>query len=219
MNLKSIYKFSKGKLSGESTGHDWSHALRVEKNALKIMPAGLSRSEKEIIKAASWLHDTIDPKLSDARRTSISDIKLELKKAHASSKEIDEILYIIQNLSYSKNLERSRSLSLVGQIVQDADRLDALGAIGIARTFYYGGSKDHVLYNEKNARRKNELTEENYREQDSIINHFHEKLLFLKDAMNTPLAKEIADKRTIFMEEFLVQFNEEIGFKNNPNNF
>ncbi|MDN6195627.1 MAG: HD domain-containing protein, partial [Atopostipes suicloacalis] len=82
-----------------------------------------------------------------------------------------------------------------------------------------GGSKDHVLYNEKNARRKNELTEENYREQDSIINHFHEKLLFLKDAMNTPLAKEIADKRTIFMEEFLVQFNEEIDFKNNPNNF
>lgn len=212
MELSVIYHFSKKKLSQEKTGHDWLHALRVEKNALMIAPADLSESELERVKAACWLHDTIDKKLSDAERVSIDEVKSILKKAQAKKFEINEILHIIQNLSYSKNLEKKHKLSPLGQIVQDADRLDALGAIGIARTFYYGGSKEHSLYDDENPRLRNEITEDNYREQKSIINHFYEKLLLLKNTMNTPVAKKIALKRTQFMEEFLNHFNEETGF-------
>lgn len=213
MNLNLIYYFAKNKLEGESSGHDWLHALRVERNAINISPQGLTQSEQNIIKICCWLHDTIDPKLSDSKKTTISDIRKLLKKAEVNKNTIQEIIYIIQNLSYSKNIEKKKELSLVGKIVQDADRLDAIGAIGIARAFYYGGNKEHVLYNNKEARHINEMTEVNYRDQDSVINHFYEKLLLLKDSMNTKNAKIIANQRTEFMESFLKQFYEETQYK------
>lgn len=213
MDLSVIYHFSKNKLKEEKTGHDWLHALRVEKNALMVAPADLSKKEVDLLKAACWLHDTIDKKIISSKRASTKEVQKILEKAHAENKEIDEILHIIQNLSYSKNIEKKRELSLLGQIVQDADRLDAIGAIGIARTFYYGGSKEHSLYDNEEARLKEELTEENYHEQKSIINHFYEKLLLLKDTMNTKAAKKIAIKRTQFMEVFLQHFEEETDFK------
>lgn len=212
MNLSLIYNFSKNKLKREKTGHDWLHALRVEKNALMIAPFNLTKSEIERIKVACWLHDTIDIKLAASDRVSIDEVQSILKRAQAKKFERDEILHIIQNLSYSKNLVKKQELSLLGKIVQDADRLDAIGAIGIARSFYYGGSKGHSLYNNKEARLKDELTEENYHQQESIINHFYEKLLLLKDTMNTKDAKKIAIERTQFMEEFLHHFKEETNF-------
>lgn len=213
MNLNLIYHFSEKSLTGERTGHDWSHAMRVEKNADEISPKQLSKKEIEIIKASSWLHDTIDPKLSASKRKTIDEVKKVLEKAKASPESIKEILYIIQNLSYSKNLEEKKELSFAGEIVQDADRLDAIGAIGIARTFYYGGSKGHSLYNDEKARKKSEITENNYHQQTSIINHFHEKLLLLKETMNTEKAKIIADERTEFMKVFLDQLNTEVNIK------
>lgn len=113
------------------------------------------------------------------------------------------------NISYSKNLSKNRELSQLGKIVQDADRLDALGAVGIARAFYYGGSKNHSLYNDTEPRPTDQLTEDNYREQRSVINHFYEKLLHLKNSMNTPLGKQTAQERTKFMEDYLIQFDQE----------
>lgn len=210
MDLEQIYNFAKEKLETEGTGHDWLHALRVEKNAQAISLSELSPSDIEIIKASVWLHDTIDPKLASTHRVTITDIQKLLDQAKASKKESQEIIEIIQNISYSKNLEEKRSLSLLGQIVQDADRLDALGAIGIARAFYYGGSKNHALYNEKKARDIQQLTEVNYREQASVLNHFYEKLLNLKDLMNTSMGKQMATERTKFMEEYLTLFYQEI---------
>ncbi len=211
MNLEIIYNFAKETLEDDTTGHDWKHALRVEKNALAISPPSLAKKEIEVIKAACWLHDTIDPKLSKSNKQTIAHLKTVLKNADATPDQITEIIYMIQNLSYSKNIEQKQPLSFLGEIVQDADRLDAIGAIGIARAFYYGGSQKHALYNHSTPRTKDGLTEENYRDQGTIINHFFEKLLLLKDSMNTEKAKEMAIERTKIMENFLVDFFNEVG--------
>ena len=213
MNLDKIYLFAKNILKQDITAHDWKHALRVEKNALAISPSNLSKNEQNIIKASCWLHDTIDPKISTIHKIEPADLEVLLKAADATSDEIKKILYIIQNLSYSKNIEEKSELDLLGKIVQDADRLDAIGAIGIARAFYYGGSQGHQLYDDSLPRALDEITEENYRSQDSIINHFYEKLFVLEHYMNTPQAKKLARIRTERMKVFLDDLYEEIGFQ------
>lgn len=210
MNLDKVYQFAKNTLENEETAHDWQHALRVEKNALMLAPSTLSPKDFEIIKASCWLHDTIDPKIKYTKQLQITEVETLLKEADADSHQINEIQYIIQNLSYSKNLTQKKKLSFLGQIVQDADRLDALGAIGIARAFYYGGSKNHALYTNNPPRKTADITEENYRQQNSVINHFYEKLLLLEDTMNTAKAQSIARERSKLMEIFLEQLFDEI---------
>lgn len=210
MDLTKIKEFSKNILEDDRTGHDWRHALRVEKNASRIIPSTLSQEDVEIVRAASWLHDTIDDKIAIEKRISIAEVQSLLQDCDATETQIDEIIYIIQNLSFSKNLNQKRELSIAGQIVQDADRLDAIGAIGIARAFYYGGSKEHALYDDTRPRKIEEITEENYRTQNSVVNHFFEKLLILKDSMNTKKGKEEAEDRTEIMEAFLEDLFDEI---------
>lgn len=210
MDLVAIRGFSKGVLEGDQTGHDWNHALRVEKNVRKIMPPGLDEAELEVVRAACWLHDTIDEKLAADRRKSAEEVERVLTKNGASQEQSAEILDIIQNLSYSKNLESKKELSLAGQIVQDADRLDAIGAIGIGRAFYYGGSQGEAMYTDDDPRTLEELTASNYRQGSSVLNHFYEKLLLLEEQMNTEAGKFEAKKRTNFMREFLEQLAREI---------
>lgn len=210
MNLEIIQEFAKNVLVNDLTGHDWRHALRVEKNAKEISPDNLSKEEIEIVRASCWLHDTIDAKIADDQRVSIEEVKQALEQSGATPYQVHEILYIIQNLSYSKNIDQKKKLSLAGQIVQDADRLDAIGAIGTARAFYYGGSKQHLMYDDTRPRKPEDITSENYRDQDSVVNHFFEKLLILKDTMNTEKGKWEAQARTKFMEDFLAQLFREI---------
>ncbi len=210
MNLVAIREFAKNVLEGDKTGHDWNHALRVEKNVHKIMPPGLDEAELEVIRAACWLHDTIDEKLAQSRQKSVSEIEELLVKNGATLAQIDEVLDIIQNLSYSKNLETKKELSLAGQIVQDADRLDAIGAIGIGRAFYYGGSQGDAMYTDDVPRSLEKLTASNYRKGSSVLNHFYEKLLLLESQMNTEAGKFEAKKRTNFMKEYLEQLAREI---------
>jgi len=210
MELLPIQDFAKMTLEDDTTGHNWKHALRVEKNAKKISPDELDAEDIEIIRSACWLHDTIDDKISDSKRKSIADVAKLLNENDATKEQKREILYIIQNLSYSKNLEEKQELNHLGQIVQDADRLDALGAIGIARTFYYGGHKGNPIYDEERPRRQEELTEANYRDQTSVVNHFFEKLLLLEETMNTTPGKTEAIKRTKLMREFLETFFKEV---------
>lgn len=210
MDLVPIKEFAEDILKKDQTGHDWKHALRVEQNARKIAPPGLEESSLEVIRAACWLHDTIDEKLAEESRQTPAQIKSLLFDYGATQAEVDEILEIIQNLSYSRNLEEKRELSLQGQIVQDADRLDAIGAIGIARAFYYGGSQGEALYTANDPRSPEELTEKNYRNGSSVVNHFHEKLLLLEEQMNTEAGKFEAKKRTNFMVEYLEQLSREI---------
>lgn len=210
MNLVAIREFAKNVLEGDKTGHDWNHALRVEKNVHKIMPPGLDEAELEVIRVACWLHDTIDEKLAQSRQKSVSEIEELLVKNGATLAQIDEVLDIIQNLSYSKNLETKKELSLAGQIVQDADRLDAIGAIGIGRAFYYGGSQGDAMYTDDVPRSLEKLTASNYRKGSSVLNHFYEKLLLLESQMNTEAGKFEAKKRTNFMKEYLEQLAREI---------
>ena len=210
MDLVAIREFAKNVLEGDKTGHDWNHALRVEKNVHKIMPPGLDEAELEVIRAACWLHDTIDEKLAQSRQKSVSEIEELLVKNGATLAQIDEVLDIIQNLSYSKNLETKKELSLAGQIVQDADRLDAIGAIGIGRAFYYGGSQGDAMYTDDVPRSLEKLTASNYRKGSSVLNHFYEKLLLLENQMNTEAGKFEAKKRTNFMKEYLEQLAREI---------
>lgn len=210
MKLEMIKKFAQDVIGDDMTGHDWRHALRVEANAKKISPSKLSKDEIEIVRAACWLHDTIDAKIADDKRVTIPEVEVALRKNDATDQQVDEVLYIIQNLSYSKNIDKKQNLNLLGQIVQDADRLDALGAIGTARAFYYGGSKRHLIYDDTRPRHANDITEENYREQYSVVNHFFEKLLTLKNSMNTEKGREMAEHRTEFMQHFLDELFDEI---------
>lgn len=210
MDLLAIEEFSRGVLEDDTTGHDWKHALRVEKNARKISPPELTQEETEIIQAACWLHDTIDKKIDDAKRQTVMDVQRLLQENDATPQQIEEILFIIQNLSFSKNITERIELNILGQVVQDADRLDAIGAIGIARTFYYGGSKGNPIYDNEKPRSQNELTADNYRKPTSVINHFYEKLLLLEQQMNTALGTKEANKRTKFMRDYLERFYSEI---------
>lgn len=214
MKLEMIKKFAQDVIGDDMTGHDWRHALRVEANAKKISPKELPKEEIEIIRAACWLHDTIDEKISDEKRASISDVEATLRENDATDQQVDEVLYIIQNLSYSKNIDQKQKLSLLGQIVQDADRLDAIGAIGTARAFYYGGSKHHLIYDDSRPRKAQDITADNYRDQNSVVNHFFEKLLILKNSMNTEKGKEMAEHRTKVMEYFLDELFDEIKVAN-----
>lgn len=210
MKLEAIKNFAQSVLRDDTTGHDWKHALRVEKNARLLSSSDFSDDEMETILASCWLHDTIDDKLAEDKRQSLETIEQLLIDSAATAEQVEEVLHIIQNLSYSKNLEKKRELSAMGQIVQDADRLDAIGAIGIARTFYYGGHKKNPLYDDNSPRDMATLDEKSYREDSSVLNHFYEKLLLLEETMNTQAGKEEATIRTDFMKVFLERFYEEI---------
>lgn len=211
MDLLNIYNFMNKKLIMDKTGHSTSHIKRVENIAEKIASKEkIQKKEWEIIQACVYLHDIIDDKVTeniDLARKEVIDI---LKQSNAEEKEIEIIMYIINNMSYSKNLKEKKTLNKIGQIVQDADRIDALGAIGISRAFYYGGSKGHSMYNDNKARKISELSEDNYRNNSSIINHFYEKLLVLHTTMNTEEGKKIAYQRTEIMKEFLEKFKNEV---------
>lgn len=165
-------------------GHDFSHSLRVYKNALKI--AEKEECDLEIVKLAALLHDVDDHKLFNNLHN--ENARHFLNEHNVPKEKVERICEAINSVSFSKNRGRKPE-TIEGMIVQDADRLDAIGAIGIARTFAFGGEHKRSL--------------------DSSIEHFHEKLLLLKDEMNTDTAKSIATKRHEFMEEFLNRYNEE----------
>lgn len=200
-------QFVKQKLSGEGSGHDWWHIYRVHNNAKHIL-----QTEKEansfIVQMAALLHDVVDPKVEGA--LTMSELEAYLASLEVSSEDSKHILYIIDNMSFSKNVGDKKELSLEGQIVQDADRLDAIGAIGIARVFAYGGKKGREIFNPEVPFIQPKTTEE-YRSliNGPSVNHFYEKLLLLKDLMNTPTAKRIAQQRHEFMQTYLDQLNAE----------
>ncbi len=206
--LELIRQYAKEKLGGDRSGHDFYHVERVAKIASKLAEQE-EVNEQLIIAAASYLHDVIDDKVVADVVAEAAELRVFLMELGLPDDEIKEIFYIIENLSYSKELEAGKAqLSLAGQIVQDADRIDALGAIGILRTAYYGGHTESPLY-DPNISPKNFTTKQAYREKSTVINHFYEKLFKLPETMNTEAGKEEAEKRKVFMEEFLKRFYEE----------
>lgn len=197
--------FVKEKLKDAEAGHDWFHMQRVYKNALLI--ADGEQCNLEVVKLGALLHDIADSKFHDGDETVGPKVAREfLETQNASEEIIVHVVNIIENISFKGGNFEKKFTSKELEIVQDADRLDALGAIGIARTFNYGGFKNRPLYNPDIAPNLNMSKEEYKNSESPTLNHFYEKLLLLKDKMNTQTGKKIAEERHRFMELFLSQF-------------
>ncbi|MCV2485579.1 HD domain-containing protein [Flavobacterium sp. SH_e] len=197
--------FVKEKLNDAEGGHDWFHIERVYKNAILI--AKETKCDLTVVQLGALLHDIADSKFHNGDETiGPKTARTFLEAENVSEDIITSVVNIIENISYKGgNFERKFS-SVELDIVQDADRLDAIGAIGVARAFNYGGFKNRALYNPEIAPVTN-MTKEEYKKNNApTINHFYEKLLLLKDKMNTEKGKEIAAERHRFMESFLAQF-------------
>ncbi|MFT4311175.1 MAG: HD domain-containing protein [Candidatus Woesearchaeota archaeon] len=210
--IEKTKEFVKEELGEETTGHDYYHSLQVYKNAKLILKD--QEADEEIVLLACLLHDIGDWKLHGAKTAKQKEVKEFLENIDVTKEKIEEIRHIIEHLAYKGPKEKQVKLSIEGQVVQDADRLEALGATGIARAFATGQKFGQPIHDPK-INPSREYTKEEYEKQytgerkNTTINHFYEKLLLIKDQINTPSAKEIALKRHEFMEHFLKQFFEE----------
>lgn len=198
-------KFVRSKLEGEGSGHDWWHIDRVWKNS-KLIATG-EKVDLEIVELVALLHDISDWKFNDGDDSVGPKVAGEFLESIGFDKDkIEKIKKDITGISFKGANEERKELSIECQVVQDADRLDAIGAIGIARCFAYGGYKNREIYNPEIKFNPNLTSEEYKKNTNPSINHFYEKLLLLKDLMNTKTGKQIAEQRHEFMEDYLAQF-------------
>lgn len=203
--LQNTITFVKNELENAEGGHDWFHIERVYKNALLISER--EEVDKAVVALGALLHDIADSKFHNGDETVGPKMGRQfLKTQNISEDKIEHIVKIIENISFKGGNKSQNFTSKELQVVQDADRLDALGAIGIARTFNYGGFKNRKLYDPE-IKPNLEMSPTEYKVSDApTINHFYEKLLLLKDRMNTETGRRIAEERHQFMETFLDQF-------------
>jgi uncharacterized protein len=208
--IQNTIKFVKNELKDAEGGHDWFHIERVYKNSVLI-----SKKEKVdafVVSLGALLHDIADPKFYNGDET----IGPKVASNFLKSQDVDDnitahVINIIKYISFKNSLDINgqKFTSKELEVVQDADRLDAIGAIGIARCFNYGGFKNRALYNPEIVPNLNMSKEEYKNSTAPTINHFYEKLLLLKDKMNTLTGQQIAIKRHQYMEQFLAQFYDE----------
>lgn len=203
--IQNTMDFVRKELSGAEGGHDWFHIERVYKNALLIAENELVNHL--IVALAALLHDIADYKFTGGNEEiGPQKAALFLRSQQLEENMIEAIVSIIKNVSFKGGNYTTDYRSKELEVVQDADRLDAIGAIGIARTFNYGGFKNRKLY-DPDIKPNLTMTPEEYKKSEApTINHFYEKLLRLKDEMNTETGKRIAENRHAFMERFLEQF-------------
>tara|TARA_B110000003_G_scaffold152808_3_gene153565 strand:- start:38235 stop:38891 length:657 start_codon:yes stop_codon:yes gene_type:complete len=207
--IENTIRFVKENLSGAEGGHDWFHVERVYKNALLIL-----KNEKVnsfIVKLGALLHDISDSKFCDGDESiGPKKARLFLKNQGVNEDIIIHVENIILFISYKSTLDSEKKFTSPElDVIQDADRLDAIGAIGIARCFNYGGYKNRSLY-DPNIKPNLMMTKEEYKNSNApTINHFYEKLLLLKDKMNTETGKILAKERHLFMEKYLRYFFDE----------
>jgi uncharacterized protein len=200
---KTIF-FVKQQLENAEGGHDWFHIERVYKNSILI--AQEEDCDIMVVKLGALLHDIADSKFHDGDETiGPKTARAFLESENVFEETINHVINIIENISFKGGNFEKDFHSKELEIVQDADRLDAIGAIGIARTFNYGGFKNRALYDPSIAPNLN-MSKEEYKNSNSpTLNHFYEKLLLLKDKMNTATGKKIALERHKYMENFLSQ--------------
>ncbi|WP_026979001.1 HD domain-containing protein [Flavobacterium tegetincola] len=206
--IQNTIVFVKQQLLNAEGGHDWFHIERVYKNTLAI--AKEEQCDLLICQLGALLHDIADSKFHDGdEEIGPKTARDFLISEKVSEEVIEHVIKIIKNISFKGGNFEKQFNSIELQVVQDADRLDAIGAIGIARCFNYGGFKNRTIYNPE-IKPSLTMSKEEYKNSDSpTINHFYEKLLLLKDKMNTESGKKIANKRHEYMELFLEQFYEE----------
>lgn len=198
----------KNRCEKDCTGHDWWHIWRVYQNAMLINKE--EKADEFVITMIALLHDLYDHKFfaGNAEEKLIQHLKDLNVYDSMDKRDIENIVYSCANLGFSSNLVEKKELSLEGKIVQDADRLDGIGAIGIARVFTYGGKKGRMMYDPND---KEVISEQEYQKKGSrtSISHFYDKMLKLKDLMNTNTAKMIAQERYQYLEDFLEEFFKE----------
>lgn len=206
--INATITFVKQTLANAEGGHDWWHIYRVWQLSKRI--AEIEKADKLVVELGALLHDIADSKFHDGNE----ELGSQMAKEFLVSQGVDELVIlhvvnIIANISFKGGRVHQQYKSLELYVVQDADRLDALGAIGIARTFNYGGFKNREMYNPEIKPAMN-MTKEEYKNSTApTINHFYEKLLLLKDRMNTATGKNMAIHRHQFMEKYLDEFYEE----------
>ena len=206
--IENTITFVKKTLANAEGGHDWFHIERVYRNAVLIAQG--EDVDPLIVALGALLHDIADSKFHDGDETVGPQLASSfLLKQNADSAVIEHVLQIIKNISFKGGNKKQSFTSPELDVVQDADRLDAIGAIGISRTFNYGGFKNRKIYDPE-VPPKLDMTPEEYKASTApTINHFYEKLLLLKDKMNTATGRKIAEKRHQYMEAFLEQFYNE----------
>ena len=204
--IKQTEDFVKATLKNAESGHDWFHIDRVRKNALSIADH-FKQADKIVVELGALLHDIADSKFHNGDETIGSKITSEyLEALTITDAQKSGIVHIVKHISFKGGHDEDREKTLELQIVQDADRLDAMGAIGIARTFNYGGFKNNKIYDPEIPPQLN-MTKEKYKKGGApTINHFYEKLLLLKDLMNTTPGRLKGQQRHDFMLQFLDQF-------------
>eukprot|EP00744_Colponema_vietnamica_P013508 GILI01018922.1.p1 GENE.GILI01018922.1~~GILI01018922.1.p1 ORF type:complete len:218 (+),score=27.54 GILI01018922.1:74-727(+) len=213
--IDSAVTFVKDHLSSNDASHDWTHIERVRLQARTLAIAeGLSERSQEIVELAAILHDVGDYKYSGSLTAAEELIRGFLSSQNYDQDRTDQIVHIVNHMGFKEEISGMvKEITPELAVVQDADRLDAIGAIGIARCLTYGGSKKRPLYDPSRPPREN-ISKEEYMEGDNTtINHFYEKLLKLKDLMKTQAGRAVAQKRHEFMEQFLEQFHLECAGK------
>lgn len=203
--IETTAAFVRQTLQQAEGGHDWWHILRVWNNAKLI--AQTEPANMLVVELAALLHDIADSKFHDGNEDIGPQTAVAfLKEQQADDAIIDHVEKIIRNMSFKSSFDAKVFHSPELGVVQDADRLDAIGAIGIARAFNYGGFKGRELHN-PDIKPNLQMSKEEYKKTTApTINHFCEKLLLLKDKMNTPTARKLAEERHHYMEGFLEQF-------------
>ncbi len=212
--IEALTEHIKTHFTGESTGHDWHHIARVRNMALHLQKA--EGGDRFVIHAAALLHDISDHKFNGGDEHAGGRISLELlRELGVFEEQALKIVAIVDSVSYKGAGVATVPDSIEGKIVQDADRLDALGAIGIARAFAYGGNRGRAIYEPEIAPELHDSFADYKRSQSHTVNHFHEKLLLLKDRMHTKSARKLALKRHLILVDYLEQFLEEWYFTEN----
>ena len=204
--IRAAEQYVQEKLASDFSGHDWWHIERVRASALTI--AKEEQADVFVCELAALLHDLADEKLFGDEEQGLREIGEWLERHGVSEDEAAHICEIISTMSF-KGGSRPPMRTLEGRVVQDADRLDAIGAVGISRVFAYSGAKGRPVH-DPNVRPREAMTQAEYRSgNDTAINHFHEKLLKLKHLMNTAYGRRLAEERHQFMELFLERFHRE----------
>lgn len=209
--INEIAKSVEEKCQHDSSGHDWWHIYRVVNLAKAI--GGKEGADLYVVELAALLHDLDDWKLAPNNQETLPNARKLLTDNGASPDIIGRVTSIINEVSFKGAGVETKPSTIEAMVVQDADRLDAIGAIGIARTFAYGGNKNQSLHDPSIKPNLHSSFEEYKNCRTSTINHFYEKLLLLKDRLNTETAKELAIERHRFMEQFLEQFYSEWNFE------
>ncbi len=205
--ISSAEDFVKEYMADKEAGHNWWHIQRVRANAMYIFRQE-GQGDSFIIELSALMHDIGDDKI-DAETDGIMMVRSFLSDFNLKDGVIDAVAEIMAKISFRDSFEHCYSRTIELDIVQDADRLDAIGAIGIARAFAYGGSKGYQIYIPGEDAREYGSKEDYTLSDSSTINHFYEKLLLLKDRMNTETGKRLALERHQYMEGFLEQFRKE----------